>query len=468
MTDGLLPGADRDLVNILAKRIESICEAVLLNTKVASDRRTPASGVDGHVRGRSCRRAWRRNARSTACWSRSAAGRTRRSPASTRRASRSTSAASSRSTERGATAEPTSSRSATSSASRCWRTRRRTRRASPSMRSPASASSFEPAAIPAVVFTDPEIAWCGLTESERGEAEPARSTVAPLPVGRVRAGDHARPHRRPDQADRRSGDRARPRRRHRRPRRRRADRRRRARDRDGRERRRPAADDPSAPDAVGDGHGSRRSLLRRGDARLQTEEKVELGARGSGFGARKASGSQSLDQEPDAFEPRTPNPEPRLIASCSPAAHSQTPPAASPPSTFPCSCSDGSGGTSRSPCSRRRGRRGRGRRAAAAGRSTPRLASSRHAASNAIRPSATMTRTSRQRGGFSDEMRVARRDLLRQRLVVGRRAAHGGGDVRVGETQPVVGMRATSGCSRSRSRASRASGSRPSRRCHRR
>ena len=36
MTDGLLPGADRDLVNILAKRIASICEAVLLNTKVAS------------------------------------------------------------------------------------------------------------------------------------------------------------------------------------------------------------------------------------------------------------------------------------------------------------------------------------------------------------------------------------------------------------------------------------------------
>jgi dihydrolipoamide dehydrogenase len=36
MTAGLLPGADRDLVNILAKRIESICEAVLLNTKVVS------------------------------------------------------------------------------------------------------------------------------------------------------------------------------------------------------------------------------------------------------------------------------------------------------------------------------------------------------------------------------------------------------------------------------------------------
>ena len=37
MTQGLLPGADRDLVNILAKRIDAICEAVLLNTKVVGD-----------------------------------------------------------------------------------------------------------------------------------------------------------------------------------------------------------------------------------------------------------------------------------------------------------------------------------------------------------------------------------------------------------------------------------------------
>jgi dihydrolipoamide dehydrogenase len=36
MTGGLLPGADRDLVNVLAKRIEAICEAVHLNTKVVS------------------------------------------------------------------------------------------------------------------------------------------------------------------------------------------------------------------------------------------------------------------------------------------------------------------------------------------------------------------------------------------------------------------------------------------------
>ncbi|HEX2452327.1 MAG TPA: FAD-dependent oxidoreductase, partial [Vicinamibacterales bacterium] len=36
MTPGLLPGADRDLVNILTRRIESISEGVLLNTKVVS------------------------------------------------------------------------------------------------------------------------------------------------------------------------------------------------------------------------------------------------------------------------------------------------------------------------------------------------------------------------------------------------------------------------------------------------
>jgi dihydrolipoamide dehydrogenase len=38
MTAGLLPGADRDLVNVLAKRISAICEAVLLNTRVVEMR----------------------------------------------------------------------------------------------------------------------------------------------------------------------------------------------------------------------------------------------------------------------------------------------------------------------------------------------------------------------------------------------------------------------------------------------
>jgi dihydrolipoamide dehydrogenase len=36
MTGGLLPGADRDLVGVLARRLEGVCHAILLNTKVTS------------------------------------------------------------------------------------------------------------------------------------------------------------------------------------------------------------------------------------------------------------------------------------------------------------------------------------------------------------------------------------------------------------------------------------------------
>ncbi len=50
MTGGLLPGADRDLVNILAKRIDKMCEAVLLNTKVVAMKEA-GEGDRGHLRG---------------------------------------------------------------------------------------------------------------------------------------------------------------------------------------------------------------------------------------------------------------------------------------------------------------------------------------------------------------------------------------------------------------------------------
>jgi dihydrolipoamide dehydrogenase len=42
--------------------------------------------------------------------------------------------------------------------------------------------AFEPRAIPAVVFTDPEIAWCGLTDDEAKKANRA-VTVARFPWG---------------------------------------------------------------------------------------------------------------------------------------------------------------------------------------------------------------------------------------------------------------------------------------------
>ena len=67
--------------------------------------------------------------------------------------------------------------------------------------------AFAPRAIPAVVFTDPELAWCGLTEAQ-AQKESRKVTIAKFPWGASGRAHHARSHRRPDQADSRSGDRA--------------------------------------------------------------------------------------------------------------------------------------------------------------------------------------------------------------------------------------------------------------------
>ena len=65
------------------------------------------------------------------------------------------------------------------------------------------AAAFEPRAIPAVVFTDPEIAWAGLTETEAKRAGP-HGRGGPVPLGRQRPGPGHRPHRGADQVDHRS------------------------------------------------------------------------------------------------------------------------------------------------------------------------------------------------------------------------------------------------------------------------
>ena len=52
LADGLIPGADRDLVRPLAKRIEKRYEAIYLNTKVAK-LEAQAGRPARHVRGRS-------------------------------------------------------------------------------------------------------------------------------------------------------------------------------------------------------------------------------------------------------------------------------------------------------------------------------------------------------------------------------------------------------------------------------
>ena len=80
MTDGLLPGADRDLVRYLSQRVEKIYE-----THHALDESAVDEGGRrrrcGDVRGQPARR---RRRPTTTCSSRSAAARTRACPASTR------------------------------------------------------------------------------------------------------------------------------------------------------------------------------------------------------------------------------------------------------------------------------------------------------------------------------------------------------------------------------------------------
>ena len=136
--------------------------------------------------------------------------------------------------------------------------------------------AFEPQAIPAVVFTDPEVAWCGLTETE-AQKQGRKVEIAKFPwaaLGRAVAID------RPDGMTKLVID-------------------------PETERilgvgivgagageliaegvlavemaalaTRPQAHHPSASDAVGDADGSRRGLLRPLHARLPAEEEVGPG-----------------------------------------------------------------------------------------------------------------------------------------------------------------------------------------------
>jgi dihydrolipoamide dehydrogenase len=178
MTAGLLPGADRDLVNILAKRIEAICEAVWLNTKVTGmkavkdgiavtfdgegksgaqtfDRllicigRKPNSAIPGldktrvqlDARGFIVTDQSRRTGEPSIYAIGDVAG------------------------------EPMLAHKASHEG-----------RAAVDAIAGDRNVAFAPAAIPAVVFTDPEIAWAGLTETE-AEKQGLKVTIAKFPWG---------------------------------------------------------------------------------------------------------------------------------------------------------------------------------------------------------------------------------------------------------------------------------------------
>ena len=118
-------------------------------------------------------------------------------------------------------------------------------------------SFFDAKVIPSVAYTDPEVAWAGLTENE-AKAQGREVRQGCLPLGRERPLALARPRRGADQGPVRRRHPPHHRLRHRRPQRRRPDRGGGARDRDGGGRRGHRPHHPPAPDPVGDGrHGGR-------------------------------------------------------------------------------------------------------------------------------------------------------------------------------------------------------------------
>jgi len=180
MTDGLLPGADRDLVNILAKRINAICEAVLLSTKVAAVK--PAKdGVtvtfEGQLpEGMPAEKTFDRVLVSVGRRPNSAVPGLDRTRVKVNQkgfieidGSR-------------ATAEPTiyAIGDVVGEPMLAHKASHEARVAVDSILG--ERVVFEPEAIPAVVFTDPEVAWCGLTENEAAKQK-REVTVTRFPWG---------------------------------------------------------------------------------------------------------------------------------------------------------------------------------------------------------------------------------------------------------------------------------------------
>ena len=164
MTAGLLPGADRDLVNVLAKRTEKICEAVMLNTRVVGMKETKdgvAVTFDGEGLGDGPReRTFDRVLVSIGRRPNSAV------PGLDRTAVKVNSRGFIDVDERRRTAEPTiyAIGDVVGEPMLAHKASHEARVAVDAIAGERVA--FEPQAIPAVVFTDPELAWCGLTETE--------------------------------------------------------------------------------------------------------------------------------------------------------------------------------------------------------------------------------------------------------------------------------------------------------------
>ncbi len=162
MMPGLLPGADRDLVNVLARRMETVCEAIMLNTKVA-EMREGKKGLEVRFEGEGVDPTPQMYDKVLV-----AVGRKPNSavPGLERTGVQVDERGFIVVDERRATADPTifAIGDVVGEPMLAHKASHEARVAVEAIAGEKVA--FEPRAIPAVVFTDPEIAWCGLTETE--------------------------------------------------------------------------------------------------------------------------------------------------------------------------------------------------------------------------------------------------------------------------------------------------------------
>ena len=165
MTAGLLPGADRDLVNILAKRVNAMCRAVMLNTKVTSITET-AEGIRVKLEGANLEQPEQVFDKVLISVG--------RKPNSAGLGLENTKVEVDARGFVKVDAQRRTSDPAIFAIGDITGDPMLAHKASHEGRVAAEViaghkTAFEPAAIPAVVFTDPEIAWAGLTETEARE-----------------------------------------------------------------------------------------------------------------------------------------------------------------------------------------------------------------------------------------------------------------------------------------------------------
>lgn len=174
MTSGLLPGADRDLVTPLARRMERLCKSVLLETKV-TNMEEDGAGISVTLDGASLSEPHQLFEKVLI-----SVGRRPNSDIPGLSATKVKVGA------RGFIEVDEQRRTAESSIYAIGDVVGEpmlAHKASHEARVAVEAafghrSAFEPAAIPAVVFTDPELAWCGLTEQQ------ARAASRPVEIAK--------------------------------------------------------------------------------------------------------------------------------------------------------------------------------------------------------------------------------------------------------------------------------------------